>query len=56
MTFLTLWADYRRRAAERDAIRRLSRLPDSLLRDMGLTRGGVPEAVRTGRVSGARAR
>lgn len=52
MTFLTLWADYRRRAAERDAVRRLSRLSDDLLRDMGLTRGNVREMVRAGRISG----
>lgn len=52
MTFLTVWADYRRRAAERDAVRRLSRLSDDLLRDMGLTRGNVREMVRAGRISG----
>ena len=45
---LRLWSDYRRAAAERDAIRRLSSLSDAMLRDIGLDRGGIREAVRKG--------
>lgn len=36
------------RAAGR-AARELSRYPDALLKDMGITRGDIPEAVRRGR-------
>ena len=46
---LRLWSDYRRAAAERDAIRRLSSLSDGMLRDIGLEdRGAIREAVRNG--------
>jgi uncharacterized protein YjiS (DUF1127 family) len=41
-----LWNDYRRAAAEREAVRGLSRLSDGLLRDMGLDRGNLRDAVR----------
>ena len=48
MRLTTLWTSYRRRAAERDAIRRLSGLSDNILRDIGLDRAGIREAVHTG--------
>ena len=35
--------------AERNAIRRMSHLSDALLKDMGLSRGEIPDAVRHGR-------
>jgi uncharacterized protein YjiS (DUF1127 family) len=38
--------DWRR---TRTAIRSLSNLPDSMLKDIGLTRGEIPRAVRRGR-------
>jgi uncharacterized protein YjiS (DUF1127 family) len=45
-TPLRLWHDYRRAAAERATVRQLSQLSDGLLRDMGLERGNLREAVR----------
>ena len=45
---LRLWSDYRRAAAERAAVRRLSAMSDAMLRDIGLDRGGIREAVRNG--------
>ena len=48
LPLLRLWSDYRRAAAEREAIRRLSSLSDGMLRDIGLDRGGIREAVRKG--------
>ena len=48
MRLINLWSSYRRRVAERDAIRHLSGLSDNLLRDIGLDRGGIREAVRKG--------
>jgi uncharacterized protein YjiS (DUF1127 family) len=46
-----LWNGYRRAAAERAALRQLSGVSDHMLRDMGLDRGSLREAVRgrTGR-------
>lgn len=44
-----LWSGYRRAAAERAAVRQLSRLSDQLLADMGLTRETIREAVHTDR-------
>jgi uncharacterized protein YjiS (DUF1127 family) len=49
MRLATLWKTYRRRAAEREAIRRLSSLSDSMLRDIGIDRAGLREAVHAGR-------
>ena len=44
-----LWSDYRRRAGERAAIARLAGMSDKMLRDIGLERGNLREAVRNGR-------
>ena len=35
--------------AERNAIHRLSSLPDALLKDMGVTRGEISDVIRHGR-------
>jgi uncharacterized protein YjiS (DUF1127 family) len=35
--------------AERNAIHRLSSLPDALLKDIGVTRGEIPDVIRHGR-------
>ncbi len=43
------WDDYRRAAAERTALRRLSGMSDDLLRDIGLDRGNLRDAIRRGR-------
>jgi uncharacterized protein YjiS (DUF1127 family) len=43
---------FRRIAAwrtERNAVRRLSNYPDAMLKDIGLTRGEIPDLVRHGR-------
>ena len=40
---------YLRRSRERAAIARLDQLSDATLRDIGLTRGSIREAVRYGR-------
>jgi uncharacterized protein YjiS (DUF1127 family) len=37
------------RRAERRAVRQLSRYPDTMLKDMGLTRAEIPDLVRHGR-------
>ena len=42
------WSGYRRAAAERAALRQLSGLSDGLLRDMGLERGNLRDAIRGG--------
>lgn len=44
-----LWTSYRRAAAERVAVRQLSRLSDQLLADMGLERSSIRDLVHTGR-------
>jgi uncharacterized protein YjiS (DUF1127 family) len=44
-----LWSGYRRAAAERAALRQLQGVSDHLLRDMGLERGSLRDAVRAGR-------
>jgi uncharacterized protein YjiS (DUF1127 family) len=37
------------RRAERRAMRQLSRYPDAMLKDMGITRAEIPDLVRHGR-------
>ena len=49
MRLTNLWSNYRRRVAERDAIRHLSGLSDNLLRDIGLDRGTIREAIHSAR-------
>ena len=44
-----LWNGYRRAAAERAALRQLSGVSDHMLRDIGLDRADLREAVRKGR-------
>lgn len=34
---------------ERKAVRQLSNFPDAMLKDIGLTRGEIPDAIRHGR-------
>ena len=51
--FMPLMVDAFRRIAawraERRAMRQLSRYPDAMLKDMGLTRAEIPDLVRHGR-------
>jgi uncharacterized protein YjiS (DUF1127 family) len=47
--FVNALRRFARWRAEGRAARELSRYPDALLKDMGVTRGEIPEAVRNGR-------
>jgi uncharacterized protein YjiS (DUF1127 family) len=46
--FYELWDLHQRHRSERLAIHQLRHLDDHLLRDIGLTRDGIDERVRTG--------
>ena len=46
---LTPWQMLGRRMSERQTYRDLSRLDDYMLKDIGLSRGGIHSAIRDGR-------
>ena len=45
--FFDLWEQHRRRRAERLAIHRLRSLDDHMLRDIGVSRDGISDRVRS---------